>query len=130
MEYFSLSQKILGKYAVMCVLDQNNKYGIRDSGLLVESDVSEHPQRYGAESDLNCSSTAKVKDPFKYFFLYSCPLIFVLSPPSRAGLLKNRLHISSCIPQMVIVVSYLREVFVIYNVPDRTHVFVCPNSPL
>ena len=48
----------------MCMLDQNGKYGIRDSGLLVENDVSEHLQRSGAESALNFSSTVEVKELF------------------------------------------------------------------
>ena len=48
----------------MCVLDQNNKYGIQDSGLLVESDVLEQSQWYGVDSSLDFSSIVGVKDPF------------------------------------------------------------------
>ena len=52
----------------MHVLDKNNKYGIRDSSLLVESDVSKHLQQYGADSNLDFYSNVGVKD---YFFITS-----------------------------------------------------------
>ena len=48
---------------MMRILDQNNKYGIWDSGLLVEGDVSGHVQWYSADSDLDFYSTIGVKDP-------------------------------------------------------------------
>ena len=52
-----------GNEAMMHVLDQNNKYGIRDSGLLVENDDLENPQWSCADSALPCYSTAGVENP-------------------------------------------------------------------
>ena len=70
----------LKKYAVMRMLDQNNKYGIQDSGLLVESDVLEQYQWYGVDSSLDFSSTVGVKDPF--LIENTCSFIFVPESPS------------------------------------------------
>ena len=64
----------------MRMLDQNNKYGIQDSGLLVESDVLEQSQWYGVDSSLDFSSTLGVKDPF--LIENTCSFIVVPESPS------------------------------------------------
>ena len=65
---------------------------------------------------------------FKHLFLYSFSLIFSILPLSGARFLKNRLQSSTCIPQMVIVVFNIIEIFVIDHVPDKTNVFIWPYS--
>ena len=64
----------------MRVLDQNNKYGIQESGLLVESDVLEQSQWYGVDSYLDFSSIVGVKDPF--LIENTCSFIVVPESPS------------------------------------------------
>ena len=76
----------------MRVLDQNNKYGIQDIGLLDESGFVYHSQWFSAESASDFSATVGVKYPFFMESIHSdttCPQFFTISPLSRKQIVEN-----------------------------------------